>query len=308
MQIQWYPGHMTKARRMMAENLRLIDVVIELVDARAPEASRNPDFDDLFAQKSRALLLNKCDLADPAATKRWVEFYRKKGVKALEMVATESGGKKKALSLIEEAAREKVERLKQKGVRKTVRVMIVGIPNVGKSTFINKLSGSTAAVTGNRPGVTKGKQWVKISPLLELMDTPGMLWPKLEDQQAAKNLAFLGSIRDEIMDGEELAGELLRTLSARCPRGLAERSKKLAPAPEGDPGALLDGVCASRGFILPGGVYDTERAARVVLEEFRSGKIGRITLELPPKTEEQPKEEPKAETKEAGAADGAKKP
>ncbi len=308
MQIQWYPGHMTKARRMMAENLRLIDVVIELVDARAPEASRNPDFDDLFAQKSRALLLNKCDLADPAATKRWVEFYRKKGVKALEMVATESGGKKKALSLIEEAAREKVERLKQKGVRKTVRVMIVGIPNVGKSTFINKLSGSTAAVTGNRPGVTKGKQWVKISPLLELMDTPGMLWPKLEDQQAAKNLAFLGSIRDEIMDGEELAGELLRTLSARCPRGLAERYKKLAPAPEGDPGALLDGVCASRGFILPGGVYDTERAARVVLEEFRSGKIGRITLELPPKTEEQAKETPQPEKRETGAVDGAKKP
>ena len=291
MQIQWYPGHMTKARRMMAENLKLIDVVIELVDARAPEASRNPDFDDLFAQKSRALILNKCDLADPASTKRWAEYYRSKGVKALQMVATESGGKKRALSLIEEAARDKVERLREKGIRKTVRVMIVGIPNVGKSTFINKLSGVTSAVTGNRPGVTKGKQWVKISPLLELMDTPGMLWPKLEDQTAAKHLAFLGSIRDEIMDGEELAGELLRTLSARCPEKLRERYKKLEPDPEGELVDLLNGVCASRGFILPGGVYDTERASRIVLEEFRSGKIACITLEDPPKKEEKPQPE-----------------
>ena len=279
MQIQWYPGHMTKARRMMSENLKLIDVVVELVDARAPRATRNPDFDDLFSAKSRAVILNKCDLADPAATKEWVEYYKKQGIGVLKMVATDSSKKGSAVALIEAAAKEKVDRLKAKGVHKTVRVMVVGIPNVGKSTFINKLSGVASTVTGNRPGVTKGKQWVKISPWLELMDTPGMLWPKFDDPETALKLAFLGSIRDEIVDGEELAGKLLLELNRLCPEKLRARFKKVEEGME--PHQLLDAVCASRGFILSGGVYDTERGARIVLEEFRSGKIAAVTLELP---------------------------
>ena len=283
MQIQWYPGHMTKARRMMAQNLKLIDVVIELVDARAPMATRNPDFDDLFENKARALILNKCDLADPGATSEWVAWHKRMGVNALTTTDTESGGKKKAIALIESAARPTVEKFKQKGMNKTVRVMVTGIPNVGKSTLINKLAGNAMTATGNRPGVTRGKQWVKINPYLELMDTPGMLWPKFDDKDAALRLAYLGSIRDEIMDSEKLAASLLRTLFAICPDQLAARYKKLENAEDQE--ALLEGVCKSRGFILPGGVYDTERAARVVLEEFRSGKIGRVTLERPPKGE-----------------------
>ena len=279
MQIQWYPGHMTKARRMMAQNLSLIDVVVELVDARAPYATRNPDFDDLFAGKSRAVILNKSDLANEQTTQKWAEYYRAHGWVALTCTATESGGRKMALALIERAAKEKGARLREKGLRKTVRVMVVGIPNVGKSTLINKLAGTTMAATGNRPGVTRGKQWVKISPYLELMDTPGMLWPKFTDEQTALRLAYLGSIRDEIIDGEELSIALLEDLAARVPDLLAQRYKKLDAAQAGE--ALLEGVCKSRGFILPGGVLDLERGAKTVLDEFRAGKIGRISLERP---------------------------
>ena len=279
MQIQWYPGHMTKARRMMAQNLALIDVVVELVDARAPRATRNPDFDDLFAGKSRAVVFNKCDLADEAATAQWLDYYRAQGIVALPSTATGSGGKNKAIALIERAAKERVDHFKEKGIRKTVRVMVTGIPNVGKSTLINKLAGTAMTQTGNKPGVTRGKQWVKISPYLELMDTPGMLWPKFDDQLAAQHLAYIGSIRDEIVDGEELSAALLAELAPRYGALLMQRYKKLdLSAPQT---TILEGVCKSRGFILPGGVLDMERAAKVVLEEFRSGKIGRITLERP---------------------------
>lgn len=289
MQIQWYPGHMTKARRMMAENLKLIDVVVELADARAPMATRNPDFDDLFEHKARALILNKCDLADPAATSEWVSWYRSKGVNALTMTATESGGKKKAIELIERAARPTVEKFREKGVNKIVRVMVVGIPNVGKSTLINKLAGSSTAQVGDKPGVTRGKQWVKINPYLELMDTPGMLWPKFDDEKTALHLAYIGSIRDEIIDIEKLAVSLLTELKTLCPGALTQRFKKLDLQAEGE--ELLYGVCKSRGFILSGGRLDTERGANAVLDDFRSGKIGRITLERPerdnaPETEE----------------------
>lgn len=279
MQIQWYPGHMTRARRMMAENLKLIDVVVELVDARAPMATRNPDFDDLFEGKARALILNKCDLADPIATAEWIAWYQEQGINALTVTATESGGRKKAISLIERAAKPTVEKYRQKGVNKIVRVMVTGIPNVGKSTLINKLSGSATAQTGDRPGVTRGKQWVKINPYLELMDTPGMLWPKFDDNETALRLAYIGSIRDEIIDREKLAASLIGELMGLCPEALALRYKKLDRTAEGE--ELLLGICKSRGFILPGGKYDTERGANAVLDDFRAGKIAKVTLERP---------------------------
>ena len=288
--INWYPGHMAKARRELAESLKLIDVVVEIVDARAPAASRNPDFDDLFASKSRVVLLNKSDLADPSASKTWMKEYRTKGISAGEIVSTSNSGKAQAVRLIEEAAREEVERMKAKGVNKTIRALVVGIPNVGKSTFINRIAGEARAKVGDKPGVTKGKQWVKITPYLELLDSPGLLWPKLENQTMARHLAYLGSIRDEVLELEELAWNLIRELRSICPDALYARFKKLDDnTPEEE---LLDAVAKSRGLILKGGVFDTERAAKILLDEFRSGKIGRITLETPIKTENQPAEVP----------------
>ncbi len=281
--INWYPGHMAKAKRMLEENLKLIDVVIELVDARAPQSTRNPDFDTLFRGKSRVLLLNKSDLADPASNKRWIGYYKRQGIEADGVTASAQNAKTTAIRLIERATAERVKRFEEKGVKKTIRVLIAGIPNVGKSTLINRIAGEKRAQTGDKPGVTKGKQWVKITPHLELLDSPGLLWPKLGDETIGKHLAFLGSINDEILNTETLAEQLLSTLRTLCPDALYERYKKLAEdSPEG---SLLIGVAKSRGFILKGGVYDTERAARIALDEFRAGKIARVTLEQPPKEE-----------------------
>ena len=279
MVIQWYPGHMTKARRMLEENLKLIDVVIELVDARAPLSTRNPDFDKLFSNKYRVVLLNKSDLADKNVTAQWIEYYKTQGIYAAEFVATNSGKKKAAIALIEKAAEEKVQKLREKGVNKTVRAMIVGIPNVGKSTLINTIAGSQRAQVGDRPGVTKGKQWVKISPYLEIMDTPGMLWPKFEDQIVAKRIAYIGSVKDDILDVEEIASELLLELIALSPEKVTERYKCVTA--DDTMATVLENVCRSRGFMMAGGVCDTERAARVVLDEFRAGKIMKITFEKP---------------------------
>ncbi len=277
--INWYPGHMTKTRRMLQENLKMIDVVVEILDARAPLASRNPDFDDLFAGKARVVLLNKSDLADSNATKRWITHFNRRGIEAAGISATGGSAKKIAVSLIEKAAKPRVNAMKLKGVNKVVRCMIVGIPNVGKSTLINRIAGQNRAEVGDKPGVTRGKQWVKITPYLELMDTPGMLWPKLEDQELAKHLAFLGSIKDEVMDSEELALDLLAYLNEFAPAQVAERYSKItAETPKEE---LLNAVCRSRGFLLRGGELDTERAAHVSLDEFRAGKVARITLEQP---------------------------
>ncbi|PKM41424.1 MAG: ribosome biogenesis GTPase YlqF [Firmicutes bacterium HGW-Firmicutes-9] len=277
--INWYPGHMTKTRRMLQENLKMIDVVVEILDARAPLASRNPDFDDLFAGKARVVLLNKSDLADSNATKRWITHFNHRGIEAAGISATGGSAKKIAVSLIEKAAKPRVNAMKLKGVNKVVRCMIVGIPNVGKSTLINRIAGQNRAEVGDKPGVTRGKQWVKITPYLELMDTPGMLWPKLEDQELAKHLAFLGSIKDEVMDSEELALDLLAYLNEFAPAQVAERYSKItAETPKEE---LLNAVCRSRGFLLRGGELDTERAAHVSLDEFRAGKVARITLEQP---------------------------
>lgn len=277
--INWYPGHMTKTRRMLQENLKMIDVVVEILDARAPLASRNPDFDDLFTGKARVVLLNKSDLADSNATKRWITHFNRRGIEAAGISATGGGAKKTTVTLIEKAAKPRVDALKAKGINKVVRCMIVGIPNVGKSTLINRIAGQNRAEVGDKPGVTRGKQWVKITPYLELMDTPGMLWPKLEDQALAKHLAFLGSIKDEVMDSEELATDLLALLQQMSPAQVTERYSKLtAQTPKED---LLKAVCLSRGFLLRGGELDTERAAHVSLDEYRAGKVARVTLEQP---------------------------
>ena len=282
--INWYPGHMAKARRMLEDNLKLIDVVIELVDARAPLASRNPDFDALFRGKTRVLLLNKSDLADPATNRRWIAYYKRQGIEAAEITASAQNARAQTIRLIERATAERVKQFEQKGVKKTIRALIAGIPNVGKSTLINRVAGEKRAQTGDRPGVTKGKQWVKITPHLELLDSPGLLWPKLGDDTLARHLAFLGSINDEILNLEELAERLLSELRTLAPAALFERYKKLdADVPEG---ALLEGVAKSRGFILKGGVYDVERAARIVLDEFRAGRIAKVTLEQPPQEDE----------------------
>lgn len=268
---------MAKAKRMLEENLKLIDVVVELVDARAPAATRNPDFDKLFAQKSRVILLNKSDLASPSATKAWMEYYRRDGITAMDFVATKSTGRKAALAAIETAAADKVAKMKAKGVIKTVRCMIVGIPNVGKSTFINRIAGENRAKVGDKPGVTKGKQWVKAGSYLELMDTPGLLWPKLEDPLLAKHLAFIGSINDDIMDAEGLAGDLLGELMELCPDEVISRYPWLSDGRKED--GMLERICAGRGFVLQKGDYDIERAAKIVLDEFRAGKIAKVTLD-----------------------------
>ena len=278
--IQWYPGHMAKARRMLAESVKLVDVVIEMVDARAPASTRNPDFDDLFGAKPRVVVLNKADLADPEATRAWIRAYRARSWDAISFSANAGKGVKEAVSLVERAARPVVERMKAKGVNKTVRAMIVGIPNVGKSTFINRLRGSAAAKAGNRPGVTRGKQWIVVGPYLEFLDTPGMLWPKFEDKEAARRLAFLGSIRGEIMDNERLSAELLEFLRDRAPEGAKARLKIDMDA-EKSGEQLLEEACRRRGWLLPGARPDTERASALILDEFRSGKMGRLTLEAP---------------------------
>ncbi|MDO4571802.1 MAG: ribosome biogenesis GTPase YlqF [Clostridia bacterium] len=279
MQIQWYPGHMAKTRRQLQENLRLIDAVVEIADARAPAASRNPDFDALFSGKARIVLLNKADLADPEASAAWLKHYRAAGLLADTVVATNRGVKKAVTALIERAVRERVEAMRNKGVRKVVRCMIAGIPNSGKSTLINSLAGGGRAETGDRPGVTRSRQWVRISPYLELMDTPGLLWPKLGDEAQALRLAFLGSIKDDIMDVERLAEALLLELQGRCPEALSARYAALRP--DTPRALLLEAVAESRGFLMKGGERDTERAARIALDEFRAGRIARVSLEWP---------------------------
>lgn len=277
--IHWYPGHMAKAKRMLEDNVKLVDIIIEIVDARAPMACRNPDFETLFQNKRRAIVLNKSDLSSRSMNKAWCARFKADGISAMEFVSTSSSMRKSAIDLIERLGSDILERYKGRGINKTLRAMVVGIPNVGKSTFINRLVGSTKAQVGDRPGVTRGKQWVKVSPYLELMDTPGLLWGRLDNEVLAKHIAYIGSIRDDIMDVEEIASLLLLDLTDICPDKVVERYKKIAVGMTEE--ELLEGVCKSRGFILPGGVCDTERAARIVLDEYRAGKIARISLETP---------------------------
>lgn len=279
MNYQWYPGHMTKARRMMQENIKLIDLVIEVVDARAPLSSRNPDIDELGRNKFRIILLNKADLADPRYNTLWMEYFKAKGFFVQEMNSRTGAGIKNIQALVQEACKEKIERDKKRGIlNRPVRAMVVGIPNVGKSTFINALAGKACTKTGNKPGVTKGKQWIRLNKGLELLDTPGILWPKFEDQAVGERLAVIGSMNDEILHMDELAVRLLSYLQKEYPEILKERYQSDLSK---DAYHLLEEICEIRKCFLKGEAPDIDRAAGMVLEDFRSGRIGRITLEHP---------------------------
>ncbi len=279
MHFQWYPGHMTKARRMMQENIKLIDLVIELVDARIPLSSRNPDIDELGRQKSRLILLNKADLAENKWNDAWIEYFKDKGYLAVKVNSKKGGGIKNIQSVIQEACKEKIERDRKRGIlNRSVRAMVVGIPNVGKSTFINTLAGKACAKTGNKPGVTKGKQWIRLNKGVELLDTPGILWPKFEDQQVGMKLAFIGSIKDEILNTEELAAEFLKFMQQHYPGIIAG---KYNIEETGDVYKVLNRIAESRHCIVRGNELDVEKAAALLMDDFRSGRLGELTLEYP---------------------------
>lgn len=281
--INWYPGHMAKTRRLLQDQLRAVDAVIELCDARAPLATRNPDLARLTQGKARILILNKADLADDAQTARWLEHFRREGLTALRF--NSNGGKiKDILGKIEQATRPAVERYAARGVKKTIRTMVIGIPNVGKSTFINRLYGGAVVKAADRPGVTRANTWVKLGPYLEVLDTPGMLPPRMDDQESAKLLAYLGSIRDQIMDTEELAGGLLKRLYDVAPAATAARYK-LGEEPGSEPHELMEAACRGRGWLLSGARYDIDRASALILDEFRAGKVGKITIQPLPSRE-----------------------
>ena len=279
MNFQWYPGHMTKAKRMMQENIKLIDLVVELVDARIPMSSRNPDIDELGKNKARLILLNKSDLADEKQTDAWMQYFKEKGYSVVKVNARKNGGLKSIHAVIQEACKEKIERDRKRGIlNRPVRAMVVGIPNVGKSTFINSLAGKACAKTGNKPGVTKGKQWIRLNKNVELLDTPGILWPKFEDQSVGLKLAFIGSIKDDIMNLEELAAELIHTLTDNYPGILQE---KYGITEHGNPYLCLEEIAKNRHCLVRGNELDMNKAAILLLDDFRNGRIGRITLEFP---------------------------
>ena len=279
MNIQWYPGHMTKAKRMMQEDIKLIDVVIELIDARVPYSSKNPDIDALAANKYRLILLNKTDLADAAVTAEWEAYYKEKGFFVAKINARSGDGMKNISNVVKEACKEKIERDRKRGIlNRPVRAMVVGIPNVGKSTFINALAGKACAKTGNKPGVTKGKQWIRLNKNVELLDTPGILWPKFEDQTVGLRLAFIGSIKDEILQTEELASELVKFLNQSYPGVLEE---KYTIESSEDNYEVLRRIAESRHCLVRGSELDVEKAAAILLDDFRNGRLGRLTLELP---------------------------
>lgn len=279
MNFQWYPGHMTKAKRQMQEDIKLIDLVIELVDARVPLSSRNPDIDDLGKNKYILILMNKSDLADKKETDKWSEYFKKKGFFVVSLDARTKNSMKSITDVVMEACKEKIERDRKRGIKnRPVRAMVVGIPNVGKSTFINSYAGKACAKTGNKPGVTKGKQWIRLNKNVELLDTPGILWPKFEDQTVGLKLALIGSIKDEILNVDELAIELIRILIDRYPGILNSRYEVDESADVTD---IIYGVAANRNCVQKGGEPDYSKAAALILDDFRSGKLGNITLESP---------------------------
>lgn len=285
MHFQWYPGHMTKAKRMMQENIKLIDLVIELVDARVPLSSRNPDIDELGKNKARLILLNKSDLANERANDEWQKYFEQKGFFVVKVNSRNGAGIKNVNSVIQDACKEKIERDRKRGIlNRPVRAMVVGIPNVGKSTFINTFAGKACTKTGNKPGVTKGKQWIRLNKNVELLDTPGILWPKFEDQQVGLRLALIGSIKDEVLNVEELAIALIEYLDENY-KGLLEERYKIDTVQ--DKVLALHHIAESRQCKLRGNELDLVKASNLIIEDFRSSKLGRITLELPNKTDEE---------------------
>ena len=287
MNVQWYPGHMTKAKRQMQEDIKLIDLIIELVDARVPLSSRNPDIDELGKNKARLILLNKADLAEDRRNDEWLEYFKEKGYSAVKVNSRKGGGIKSIQNVIQEACKEKMERDRKRGIlNRPVRAMVVGIPNVGKSTFINSLAGKACAKTGNKPGVTKGKQWIRLNKNVELLDTPGILWPKFEDQAVGLKLAFIGSIKDDILDVEELAMNLLDEVRRNYPDLVAQRYKLDAETLALPPYELMEAIGRKRGLLVRGGEVNTERCAIMLVDEFRACKWGRISLERPPQRDD----------------------
>ena len=289
MNIQWYPGHMTKTRRQIEGDLKLVDVVVEIIDARVPSSSRNPDIDAICAGKPRLIVLNRSDQADPAQNKAWGACFRGQGHSVLETDARSGRGINQFSTVVQGVLRDQIAKWREKGqVGRPVRAMVVGVPNVGKSTFINKVAKKKSAKAGDRPGVTRGKQWVHVDQGLDLLDTPGILWPKFEDEATGMNLAFTGAVKDEIMDVETLGCHFIALLGERYPQALME-GYKLPEVPgreEGEDGVawgyrLLQACAAKRGMRVPGGELDTERMARVLLDEYRGGKLGCFTLETP---------------------------
>ena len=279
--IQWFPGHMAKTRRMIAKSLPLVDAVAELLDARLPLSSRNPEFNRLTGKKPRLVILNKADMADPDITNQWMQFYKKKGYAVITADSKNGKGVKQFAPALRELLKEQLQRYADKGMKgRPIRVMILGIPNVGKSSLINRLAGGKRAKAEDRAGVTRTQQWIKTADSVELLDTPGVLWPKLDDQEIAVRLAMTGAIRDDILDKEALAARLLKLLHQEYPQAIAERYK-IAPEQEGEGFELLEQMAKNRGMLLSGGVPNTERAAITLLDEFRGTKLGRISLEKP---------------------------
>jgi ribosome biogenesis GTPase A len=279
--IQWFPGHMAKTRRLIKESLALVDCVAEIIDARIPQSSRNPELDSLCATKPRILLLNKSDVADPSANDEWIAYFKTKGIMSIAADCKSGKGLNRFLPLVKELLKDKIERNIDKGMAgKKLRVMVAGIPNCGKSTFINRMVGSNKLKTEDRPGVTRSRQWIDLGSGVEMMDTPGMLWPKFEDPSVGEKLAFCGAVKDDVIDTELLSRRLLETLSPSYSQMLSARYKLSGDLPA-DGAELLELIGKKRGMLIPGGGVDTERASAIVLDEFRSGKIGRISLETP---------------------------
>lgn len=280
MNYQWYPGHMTKAKRMMQEDIKLIDLIIEIVDARIPVSSRNPDIDELGKNKSRLVLLNKSDLADPTINQEWMEYFKQQGIFTVEINSKAGTGLKNIQSSVNEACREKIERNKKRGIlNRPVRAMVVGIPNVGKSTFINSYAGRACTKTGNKPGVTKGKQWIKLNKNLELLDTPGILWPKFDDNATGMKLAFIGSINDEILITEEVAVDFILYIQKKYPNCLKQKYEFTEEIKDGYD--CLSYIARKRKCLLKDEKPDIEKASRILLDDFRSGRLGRLSLERP---------------------------
>lgn len=281
MNIQWFPGHMTKAQRMIEDNIKLVDAVCELIDARIPRASRNPDIDRLAAGKPRLVILNRCDLADPALTRRWREYFEGRGLAVLETDAKSGRGVNGFVPAVRTLLADKLREYEAKGqVGRPLRVMILGIPNVGKSTFINKVAGRKAAAAGDKPGVTRGKQWINIDRSLDLLDTPGILWPKFDSQEVGELLAVTNAIKADVIDKETLGANFMLRLRAMYPQALIERYK-FEPDPDMNGFELLEQAAKKRGFLVSRGEYDIERMANTLLSEYHDGKLGRLTLETP---------------------------
>lgn len=281
--IQWFPGHMTKTKRKIQSSLKLVDAVAEIIDARIPISSRNPDLAEIVGSKPRVVLLNKCDMADPNATARWIEYYKSKKIVAIPVDCKSGKGLNKFIPAVKDVLSERITAWKNKGmVNRSIRVMVVGVPNVGKSSFINKIAKQNRAKVEDRPGVTRGNQWFTVAKGFELLDTPGVLWPKFDDKVVGEHLAFMGSVKDEIVDTEQLASRLLEYLSEKSTPQFVERLKLANVDYKDMPGyELLEVVARKRGMLISGGEADMERAASMVLDEFRGAKLGRITLELP---------------------------